>query len=83
MKHVRLAFVDPRGTPRTRPPCGPNSFIFMQFSAKNLQNNTLARPLWALASPPQENPGSATTWQEEGMLSDKTKNVRTKHRLPG
>ena len=36
----------------------PNSFIFMQFSAKNC-NNRLAHPLWELA-PPQENPGSAT-----------------------
>ena len=26
-------------------PPGPNSFIFMQFSAKNLQNNRLAHPL--------------------------------------
>ena len=30
---------------------GPNSFIFMQFSAKNLQNNRLAHPLWELAPP--------------------------------
>ena len=25
---------------------GPNSFISMQFSAKNLQNNRLAHPFW-------------------------------------
>ena len=32
---------------------GPNSFIFMQFSAKKMQNNRLAHPFWELA-------GSAT-----------------------
>ena len=37
-------------------PRGPNSFISMQFSAKNLQNN----PNLELAHPPPENPGSAT-----------------------
>ena len=31
-----FALADPRGAPGTRaPPGGPNSFIFMQFSAKN------------------------------------------------
>ena len=35
----------------------PNSFIFMQFLAKNWQ----AHPLWELV-PPQENPGSATVF---------------------
>ena len=40
-------------------PHGPNSFIFMQFLAKNLQNNRLAHPLWKLVSS-QENPGCAT-----------------------
>ena len=34
----------------------PNSFIFIQFSAKK---NRLAHPLWEFV-PPQENPGSAT-----------------------
>ena len=38
------------------PPGGPNSFIFMQFSAKNLQNN----PNLGVGAPPRENPGSAT-----------------------
>ena len=32
-------------------PWDPNSFIFMQFSEKKLQNNRLAHPLWELASP--------------------------------
>ena len=41
-----------------RPPWGPNSFIFMQFSAENLQNN----PNLGLGAPPRENPGSATVW---------------------
>ena len=31
------------------PPWGPNSLILMQFSAKKLQNNVLAQPLWDLA----------------------------------
>ena len=35
-----------KGGLQGRPPLpGPNSFIFMQFSAKNLQNNRLAHPL--------------------------------------
>ena len=33
------------GTIDARPSQGPNSFIFMYFSAKNLQNNRLAHPL--------------------------------------
>ena len=49
------------GTRDACPPRGPNSFIFIQFSTKNLQNNRLAHPLWELA-PPQENPGSATAY---------------------
>ena len=36
-----------------RDPLGPKSFIFMQFSAKNLQNNRLAHPLfWEILDPP-------------------------------
>ena len=34
-----------------RPPLCPNSFIFIQFSEKILQNNRLAHPPWVLASP--------------------------------
>ena len=34
----------------------PNSFIFMQFLTKNLQNNRIL----GLGAPPQENPGFAT-----------------------
>ena len=41
---------------------GPNSFIFMQFSAKNGK----ITPTWELGPPPEENPLSATvtvlTW---------------------
>ena len=51
--------VDLKGAPGTRPR-GPNSVIFMQFSAKKLQNNRLAHPFWELAHPPRENPESAT-----------------------
>ena len=40
------------GAKDTCPPlAGPNSFIFMQLSATNLQNNRLAHPLWELAPP--------------------------------
>ena len=41
------------GVPGMRAPRGPNSFIFMQFSIENLQNNTLAHPLWQVAPPPE------------------------------
>ena len=34
------------------PPSDPNSFIFMQFSATNSQNNRLAHSLWELAHSP-------------------------------
>ena len=37
-----------KGAPGMGVPGGPNSFIFMQFSAKN----RLAHPLWELVSPP-------------------------------
>ena len=42
-----------------RAPRGPNSFIFMQFSATNLKNNRLAHPLWEFP-PSQQSPGSTT-----------------------
>ena len=49
-----------QGGPRdTRPPQGPNSFIFMQFLFNNLQNDRLTHPLREMV-PPQENPGSTT-----------------------
>ena len=44
------------------PPWDPNSFIFMQFSAKKLQNNRLAHPTLGVGAPPQENLGSATAY---------------------
>ena len=44
---------------RAPSPPGPNSFILMQFSAKNMQHVRLAHPLWELV-PPQENPRTAT-----------------------
>ena len=50
MTSVTLA--DPLGAQGMRTPfSGPNSFIFMQFSEKNLQNR-LAHILWELAPPP-------------------------------
>ena len=57
-KLMTFPLADPRGR-RGRAPGGPNSFIFMQFSVENLQNNRLAHALLELV-PPQENPGSAT-----------------------
>ena len=53
---VTLALADPRVAPRDA--C-LNSLNFMPWSAQNLQNHSLAHPLWELA-PPQENSGSAT-----------------------
>ena len=44
------AVADLRGR-QGRPPVGPNSFIFMQFSSKKLKNNRLAHPFWELAHP--------------------------------
>ena len=44
----------------------PSSFIFIQFSARNLQNNRLAHPLWELAPP--GNPGSATAIDAKSAL---------------
>ena len=44
-----LTYPRGRGARDARPPWGPNPFIFMQFSAKKLQNNRLAHPLWELA----------------------------------
>ena len=35
-----------------------NSFIFMQFSAKIVQNNRLVHPSWELTSPPHPLPGN-------------------------
>ena len=46
------ALADPKGGARdVRLPWGLYSFIFMQFSAKKLQNNRLAHPFWKLAPP--------------------------------
>ena len=47
-----------KGAPGTRaPPGGPNSFIFMQFSAKIINKHT---HFWSWRPPPGENPRSAT-----------------------
>ena len=49
------------GTPGTRaPPGGPNSFIFMQFSAKMWKIIAIL----GVGAPPGENPGSATGYLE-------------------
>ena len=45
------------GARDARPPGGPDSFIFMQFSAKNWKIIALL----GVGVPPGENPGSATT----------------------
>ena len=43
-----------------RPPWDPNSFIFKGLSGKKLDKII---PIWELAHPPGENPGSATASQ--------------------
>ena len=58
---MRLFIGRSKGVPGTRarphPSLGyPNSFIFMQFLAKSLQNNHT----FGVGAPSQENPGSAT-----------------------
>ena len=58
-KTTSVALADQKGGQGRRSPRVPNSFILMQFSAKNLQNDRLAHPFWELA-PPKENPGPAT-----------------------
>ena len=51
------SLADPRGA-RNAPLGGPNSFIFMQFSAKNLKNNSTygswRTPLGKILDPPLE-----------------------------
>ena len=49
-----------QGGARDPPARGPNSFIFVQFSAQKMRNNRLAHPLWELVHPPMESPGSVT-----------------------
>ena len=48
---VSQAVADLRGRQGRAPRGGPNSFIFTQFSAKDLQNNSLAHPLCELVPP--------------------------------
>ena len=62
---------DPKGAGghqgRVLPPSpGPNSFIFMQFSAKKLQNN----PNLGVGAPPRENPGSVTVTSQKKINCD-------------
>ena len=47
------------GARDARPPGGPNSFIFMQFSAKIWKIIAILR----VGAPPGENPGSATAYE--------------------
>ena len=44
----------------TSHPQGPNSFIFMQFSAKKNAKSQVITPTLEVGIPPQENPGSFT-----------------------
>ena len=52
-RNVHIAVADPRGRQGSTPPLDPKSFIFMQFSAKNLQNNSLVFyiPFWGVGTP--------------------------------
>ena len=57
VEYIFLTLADPRGRQGLAPsPGGQNSFIFMEFLTKNLQNNLNLR----VGAPPLENPGSAT-----------------------
>ena len=53
---IEGSLADPRGG-ASHAPWGPTSFIFMQFSAKQLKNNSTFGS-WCI--PSGENPGSAT-----------------------
>ena len=54
---IRIHWRIQGGAPGTRaPPGGPNSFIFMQFSAKMWKIIAIL----GVGAPPGENPGSAT-----------------------
>ena len=55
-----------KGAPGTPP--GPNSFIFMPFSAKIDK----IIPIWELAHPFRENPGSATVYRYNQWSLEKT-----------
>ena len=55
----RSAVLDLGGLGMHAPTLGPNSFVFMQFSANKLSNNRLAHPLWGWR-PRLWNPGPAT-----------------------
>ena len=46
---TKFPVADPKG--RQGRPCGPNSFMFMQFWAKILQNNRLAHPFGSWRTP--------------------------------
>ena len=56
-----------KGARGMRAPRGPNSFNFMQFLGKFAKNRMLAPPGW-LASPPTENPGSATAMADNCLF---------------
>ena len=85
MRHKSFGLADQgggKGRQRCVPPWGPNSLFFLQFSAKNLQNNSLAHPLWELA-PPQENPGSAKMkWYTFSCLINFRTRNQTELRIP-
>ena len=67
--------VDPGSARDPRSPLGPNSFIFMQFSAKILQNNRLAHPIWSWC-PLLGNPRSATRYSGFRELSGRFMIIR-------
>ena len=50
MKHLIIG-ESGEGHQRCAPPCGPISFIFVQFSGNNWPNNRLAPPLWSWRLP--------------------------------
>ena len=72
-----LPLADPRGGARdARPPGGPNSFIFMQFLAKKLKNNST---FGSWRPPPGENPGSATDYGQISARNHHCKLTTKRH----
>ena len=79
VQHANFSGGSKRGRQERTPP-GTNSFIFMQFSAKKLQNNRLADPPSPLGvgGLPLGNPGPTTEHTSFSCLHLFTKRVRWK-----
>ena len=69
-QNTSTALADPRGSPGTRHPLGPNCFNFKQFLGKIGKNNRLVPPPVQLAHPPVGSPGSATALVQSSFRKD-------------